>query len=395
MSQLPETSVEFPRTLYMSRGVPPGLTGVSTVTRNLAQHFSRDELILLGYYEPGRPSFEWRKEWPRIIYGGIFLVNARGERWLRRIQFPFLVIIALCLVIFGRCKVILVTYPDALFVLAGYLVAVLTGRPLYAYFHNTYLENHSRSPLARWLQPRVFARACHVFVMSEGMQRLYTQNYPDLQVSPLRHTFNEVLSVPQILPQIHTPLQLVFMGNVNTSCLDALERVRDVVVAEEDLHFTLLTASSREGLEKRGFRGERFSIMTPSDHELLPRLQEGDILILPHGFFSYFVDDELKTIFPTKTIHYLLSQRPILAFVLKGTFIAEFLQEHDCALVVTDPEPPALRNAINRLKNDPPLRKRLVNNALRSAEQFHALRVVSHLRHVIADTHVSCDWSIR
>ena len=57
----------------------------------------------------------------------------------------------------------------------------------------------------------------------------------------------------------------------------------------------------------------------------------------PHGFAGPLVPEEYLTIFPTKTIDYLLSQRPILAHMPADSFIAEFYRRHDCALVVDEP----------------------------------------------------------
>lgn len=376
-------SAEIPKILYMSRGVPPGLTGVSTVTRNLVQQFARDEMVLLGYYELGRPPCQWNKHWPRIAYAGVFPVNMRGERWARLLQFPLLIFVALCVLVFERCKVIMVTYPDQYFLLAAYIVSCLTGCPLYTYFHNTFLENHPDSILARWLQPRVFRHARHVFVMSEGMARLYREKYPQLSCSPLRHTFNREIPSFDALPELHTPLRLVFMGNVNPSCSDALGRVAKVVARSDNMNLTLLTATAQHILSRNGLHGDNITVLTPSNEELPERLRDGDILILPHGFNSTFSQEELLTIFPTKTIDYLLSLRPILAFVLPNSFIADFLRENGCALVVDEPTDEALLQGIDRLCHDISLREQLVRNALKTAEQFHASVVAGHLRRVV------------
>lgn len=380
-------STQIPKILYMSRGVPPGLTGVSTVTRNLAQQFTRDEMVLLGYYEPGRPSYKWDSRWPRIIYAGMFLVNMRGERWIRWAQLPLLIFVTLWILLVQRCKVIMVTYPDQFFLLAGYIVSRLTGSPLYAYFHNTFLENHPNSVLAHWLQPRVFRHARHIFVMSDGMARLYRQKYPQLKCSPLRHSFSREIPSFEALPELHAPLRLVFMGNVNTSCADALQRVAKVVTRSNNMHLTLLTATAQHVLSRNGLHGDNITVLTPSSEELPERLRDGDILILPHGFSSAFSNEELLTIFPTKTIDYLLSMRPILAFVLPNSFIADFLRENRCALIVDEPTEEALLQGIDCLCQNPSLRELLVRNALKTAEQFYAPIVAGHLRQVVNSTY--------
>lgn len=286
-----------------------------------------------------------------------------------------------------RCEVIVVVFPDDIFLLTGYLLARLTRRPLYAYFHNAYVEDPPSKRLAVWLQPRVFAAARHVFVMSEGMQRLYKRKFPDLRCSPLVHSFNEPLAEPDdvILPPVHIPLRVALFGNVNASNADAAGRIAHLVQVTADVHLTLFSGTSRGYLEKLGFNGDRITIETVSRDVLLERLRENDIILLPHGFNGAIALEEIATIFPTRTIEALISQRPILAHLPRNCFLAEFLRRHECALVVDEPDLKMLSEALKQLRQDAELRVQLVRRALRAARQFKASIVASHLREVIQD----------
>ena len=109
------------------------------------------------------------------------------------------------------------------------------------------------------------------------------------------------------------------------------------------------------------------SVQCVSRPELLRGLGQADILLLPHGFSGSLSQVEYSTIFPTKTIEYLISGRPILAHTPPGAYLTRFLKQHDCALVVETPDPAALAVAIRRLRTDGSLRSRLVRNALAAA----------------------------
>ena len=380
-------TLPFPKTLVLSRSVPPAVTGSATVVGSLAKQFTRDEMVIVGAFEPGRPKVTWSSEWPRIYYAMIWSSRFRGERWLRRIQLSWLVLFSLWTLISQRCQVILAIYPDEVYLLAAYVVARIAGKPLFAYFHNTFLENHQDSRLAHWLQPRIFHYARHVFVMSEGLERLYQRNYPGLKCSPLVHTFNEPISAYVPRPTLRNPVQLCFAGNVNASCSDAASRMAQMVQELEEVHLTLLTGTRHDVLERVGFVGPRVTVETVSRDRLLQYLQQADILLLPHGFTSSLAQEEIKTIFPTKVIEYLTSGRPILAHLPSDCFLAEFLRLHNCALIVDEPTVPALKRGLITLQCDADLRVRLVRNALKAAERFHAPRVAMHLRNIIISSH--------
>jgi len=114
--------------------------------------------------------------------------------------------------------------------------------------------------------------------------------------------------------------------------------------------------------------------------EVQPYLREADIVVLPHGLSGGLSPEEYRTIFPTKTIQYLLRGRPILAHVPRSCYLTRFLNEHRCALVVDEPSVPALLTAIERLRSDAKLRADLVRNALGAVEMFRAPRIAALLR---------------
>jgi glycosyltransferase involved in cell wall biosynthesis len=377
----------FPKTLVLTRSIPPAVTGSAIIMGNLARQFTRDEMLLVGALDPGRPPVTWRSNWPRRVYGMLWSDRWRGERFIRYAQVPLLLIVSLLSLIISRSKAVFVVYPDGYYLLAGYLIARITRKPLYGYFHNTYLENYPNSRLAQWLQPRVFHYALHIFVMSDGMQRLYEHNYPGLRCSPLRHTFNDPLpDGDEPLAALHNPLHLCFAGTLNSSCFEAASRFASMIHEMDGVRLTLLTGTPLPVVERIGFTGPKVTVGTVSRDDLIPRLREADLLLLPHGFTSKFAEEEIKTIFPTKTIEYLISGRPILAHLPADCFLAEFLRSYDCALIVDEPDVEALKRALDRLRQDESLRSKLVCNALRAARQFQAHEVAAQMREIIQTT---------
>src|SRR5207253_5843736 len=137
---------------------------------------------------------------------------------------------------------------------------------------------------ARWLQARVFSRARHVFVMSDGMVELYRKKYPNLRCSALVHSFNEEIPEFASAPQVHSPLRLVVCGNINESCRDATVRFCKAVSRIDDVSLTVLSGTPRAELRDLGLLRNGTRHETVSRDEVVRRLEEADIVVLPHGF---------------------------------------------------------------------------------------------------------------
>lgn len=376
------------RILLLSRSVPPETTGSAVVVLNLAKQFSRAEMVVAGEHPHGRPAIVWKEEWPEIVY----LIKgwsqtSRGTRWRRRTKFPWLIFRCLRLVRKYKCKAIVAVFPNEDFLLAGYVVSVLTRAKFYPYFHNTYLEQCQLGSLhyrfARWFQSRVFTRAKHIFVMSEGMVQLYRERYPDLKCSALVHSFNEDIPEFNRPPQPGTSMRFAMCGNINESCAEATVRVC-AAIRQLDSPLTILSGTARTYLRRLGILQGKVRYETVSWGLMVQRLEEADIVVLAHGFKGGLSKEEYSTIFPTRTIEYLICGRPILAHAPADCHLTRFLREQGCALVVDEPSVEAILAAIQRLYEDGDLRSFLVRNALRTAELFRAPVVAAALRLALA-----------
>ena len=172
------------------------------------------------------------------------------------------------------------------------------------------------------------------------------------------------------LLSLHTPLRLVFAGNINASCAEASGRFLQWFQQNPGVTLAIYSGMEASQFELLGFCGERISVETVPYHVLLNCIRHGDILIHPHGFNGAMQPEEYRTMFPTKTLEYLVSQRPILAHLPGDSFLANFYRKYDCALIVDEPTLEALSKGISRLCSDADLRLRLVRNALKAAVQF-------------------------
>ncbi len=371
------------RALLLSRDVPPATTGSAVIVGNLVKQFRRDEMIVAGERPIGRPPVSWRAEWPEISYVAIgYPLTWRGVRWWRLIQLPMTFLKILYLARRHRCSAIITVFPTGIYLFAGYLAATFSGARLFPYLHNTFVENRRGvvKRIATVAQKLIFARSEHVFVISDGMLDLYRARYPGLKCSALVHSFGEIIPTGDALPRLKKPTDFLICGSINESCRDATERVCEALRQAKDARLTFLTGTPKAHLSRRGLLRAGVDYETVSRDEVVGKLRTADIVILPHGFVGAEAPEEYETIFPTRTIEYLICGRPILAHSPDSSYLTRFLRQHECALVVDEPSVSRLVEAIERLRSDSRLREALVGHALKAAEQFRATRVAHALR---------------
>ena len=82
--------------LLISRSIPSTPTGSAVIVGNLAQQFSREEMIIVGAKSIGHPPGKWDSTLPQQLYASIHPPDyLRGGRWLRWIQLPLILIVVL------------------------------------------------------------------------------------------------------------------------------------------------------------------------------------------------------------------------------------------------------------------------------------------------------------
>ena len=95
--------------------------------------------------------------------------------------------------------------------------------------------------------------------------------------------------------------------------------------------------------------------------------------------------DEVRTVFSTKLLEYLLAGRPILVFAPRDSFHAISARERGWGLVVDEDDPQALANGIVKLLTDQPLCERLVAGALAEAKRRDACEVGRQLHNWVLE----------
>jgi len=258
---------------------------------------------------------------------------------------------------------------DLIYFPAACLASQLAGVPFYVYFIDDY-SNQWVSRLvrtfARRIEPWVMKRAAGVITINEflrdtlrrrhGIEATVIHNPCDLSV------YTSV-SDGGLLPH-RDEGEIVYTGAVSEGQYDAFMNLLAAmeIAASRKTKLHIYTAQPVDYWSEQGIRGP----VVYHEHEdvsNIPRVQSAaDFLFLPLGFATPY-PDHIRTAVPSKTGEYLASGRPILVHAPADSFLVWYFRRYECGLIVDEPDPMRLAEAIASLLNDEELCRRLVANA--------------------------------
>ena len=379
--------------LLVSWSTLPNPGGSSVIVENLARNFAPDELIVLGsktLFGQDPPAREDTMPPFRYYFTELYLFGRgyRYFRWFRKWRFRPLVEHIKTIILQEKIDYVIGVYPNDFYCLAACRAAVDLGVPFSSYFHNTYVDNVAiTDPKAGEIQVEIFRNSEWVFVMSKGMQQFYEAQYPDIRVKPLVHTFSAFPSEPDLsgIPGGQkTRYKLVAIGNFNESNLEATRRFAQTIKNDPRFSLSLYTHVPKVLLQQRGLEPDLYEhrgFISPE--EVHDALQAYDICVLTHGFVGGYGEIEYRTIFPTRTIPFLLSGKPIIAHSPPGSFLNAFIEENRCAQLVDQAETTAILDGLEQIIRDTNYQETLVRAARQTAEQFYGPNVVAELKRTI------------
>lgn len=368
----------------MSWTVYPTSTGSAIIVDNIARTFKPSEMVLLGEATNPISEEEEKNIRPKIYYTNPNVtIKGRGKRYLKWLNFNKVVRYMTEVAEKEQCTSILAVFPDEFYMYAAYKVSKKLNIPFFTWFHNTYLDSRTGLSLgARFFQPRFFNHASINFLMSDGMLEFFQKKYPDYVFKTLRHGFEipEITYTPADAPA--EKIKFMYSGSINSSCLEATLRLFEVI--HENPAYELHIYGNEKEIKHYNIQTGKAILHGFVDWEVFVNSMENyDIMLLPHGFDGARTEAEYKTIFPTRTIPLLYSNRPILAHTPKGAFITDFLQKNNCAEVVDIKDKAAIRTAIKRLITDKTRRAEIIKNAIKTAKIFDINGVHKQLREML------------
>jgi len=140
------------------------------------------------------------------------------------------------------------------------------------------------------------------------------------------------------------------------------------MIQEARIELHIFTSQTAEQLTTQGIQGLGVYIHSHIPYtEILEHQRKADILFLPLAFDSP-IDEVICTSAPGKLAEYLASGRPVLAHVPANSFVAFYLNQHQCGFVASRNDSADLRQHILNVIKDEDLRRQITRNARQRAQ---------------------------
>lgn len=385
-----------PRLVVVSRGWAPQVQGSTILLANLFAEYPGPVEAIAGYtsYSKDDPAFVSpapvsRLRWP-------YLLGARHDGAALRAPAAFRLAVEASVtrrLARRRPDVVMGVFPYGDWLVAAFRAARRLGVPFYAHMHDLWLENTAPGSAERRFAERweadVLRGATRVWCMTEVQADHYRDRY-GIRPELLPHTIPaaDLERAPAGLSpaKLERPTVL-FVGAVNESMnIDALRQLgRAADRLPDGWELLMCTSADEAALERHGIRSARLQRRYVSRAEVQRLQRESHVLVAPLSFPGKgATDDEVRTVFSTKLLEYLVAGRPIVVFAPGDSFHARSAREHGWGLVVDRDDPDALADAIRRCAEDEALAARLVAGALaearRRASRAHAERLYAAVR---------------
>lgn len=368
--------------LIISWGVFPLQQAMSVLVHNLAKELGHDSVVVVG--EKSNVAANWDSvPYPLYYIDAEIFGISKGKEYLKwLLLFPTVNRIKE-IVEAHNCTSILCPFPDEFYLAVSYLVTKETKLPFYPWFHNTYLENRNgiKKLIAKFLQPKVFEKAEVIFTISDGLTEYYASTYKSYEFCTLVHGFNIPKQIfKDFSIDISEKIRFAYTGSFNESCKDAAVRLCKAIVSDCKYELHVFGRSAALNLAQNGIPVESMVIYDfLSEFEFFEKLQFCHIMLLPHGFNGAWSQIEFDTIFPTRTIPLLFSNRPILLYSPENVFLTNFFKVNRCGFVESSRDEERILNTIREIITDEFKRNEVIFNALKISQKFDVRLVKQQL----------------
>jgi glycosyltransferase involved in cell wall biosynthesis len=281
---------------------------------------------------------------------------------------------------FHRPSAILAASPSLGMFVSAFRVAREASIPFYAHMHDLWEENEAPGTAAGRLTRRweeiILRQSRRVLCMTDAQAEFYREKYGiSPQLLPHAVPPATLAAAPRaLLPPTLSPRTVLFVGAVsdemNSDALAVL--VRSVEFLPADVQVLIISRISREGLLRSGVAlGPRIAARSVSREEVARLTSSCHVLFAPLSHKNCS-PCEVRTVFSTKLLEYLVSGRPILVFAPADSFHAQSARRGQWGHVVDQDDPGALAAGIVELLKDEALCSRLVAGALAEARRRDA-----------------------
>lgn len=291
---------------------------------------------------------------------------------------------------------VFLVFPNGPFLVAAYQVCKELKIPYLIQMHDlweeNYASNHPIGALARKWEKRVFEDAERRFSMTSIQQEHYKDKY-SLEVELLPHTI-----VPTRIEELKARLAskepqenknsesptVVYTGNISHKMnLDAMQQfVLAVDLLPSHYEVKMFVSFTVDQCKELELYHPRIKYDWLPMEEVQAQMRSAAVLFLPLSFKNAAMD-EVKTVYATKTLDYLVSGVPMLVYSPADSFHTVSAKEEGWGYVVEEDSPEAIATGIQELVENKALAQKIVGEAINEADRRSASKYALQLEEIV------------
>jgi glycosyltransferase involved in cell wall biosynthesis len=367
-----------PKMLLVSQALAPAVGGSTILLNNLFKYFEGEVLAISGY--PGsrtdanfKPTFNTVYfNPPNIPFIGKYLKRYHDN--LLRYFHPLIINRIVAQIRRFKPDIVFSNCPDIDYFICAFQAAKKTNTPFYAHMHDLWEENHGPETYVgqmaiKW-EKEILLSASQVLCMTDIQAMHYLKKY-GISTKLLPHTIlDSDLEEGKLSFKRDFTKTALFTGTVskvmNQDALNVFSNATKLL--PEDNKVIMCTSTTHEQFSRIGIDSSKWEIKWMSRNDVQDLQTKVGVLFAPLSHENGGMD-EIRTVFSTKLLEYLVSGRPIVIFAPADSFHSISATDGNWALVINENNPELLAQKIQELISDIALQERLVINAFNEARK--------------------------
>jgi hypothetical protein len=365
------------KTLFLTIAYPPNPTASAVVHRHLLDQFDPASFVVLSAFFPGAKKAAVPAEVNKhFIYLSFEFISSKIHRAFARLQkFSIPILLRLYIALLKPARIV-IGFPDLYWLNLCSAVAIKKNIPFVPYLHDTIVEATYASAskqLAQEVQDRIFNKAYAIAVMSEGMRSLYQKKYR-LNCIAWEHIYPEQ---PMYFNK-HKENRAHWSGDVYEVNYKSVARLNNAL-QKNSMQFSISNGKTKEQLQTYGIVGGHIEkVFYPQRSEYLQQLNKSKIVLLALNYADEcnVHEDELASIFSTKTPEYLGSGSLIVYHGPSHYFLAKFILDNDCGIVIDSRDEDTIAVTLKHVTDHYEEYENKISNAAKSLAVFNPAVVI-------------------
>jgi glycosyltransferase involved in cell wall biosynthesis len=373
------------KTLLVTKSYPPVVGGSAFLLYELTRHFKSEDLVVVhGINDPPVNSNQ-RLPFKRkqVLFFGSGINTLRFNRYLPKWYIKLIRLQVRRAIRKNKVNSIYIHYPNGAFAVAAYLEAKRAKIP-YIFYQDILWEEREKGAeleLAREFEAKVIAHATHCIAITEFAAAHQAEKH-GRPFHTIPHTL-DIANVPEGISKTNNQKKRIhFAGGIyprmnEDSVLRFMEACK---LLPFEFEFEFCSPDVPKSLKDYNIEWKYLS-----KEKLLEAQSTCDLLFLPQAFESSTAS-MIRHNFPTKTMEYLCSGRPILVHSPADSYLSDLCANMGFGMLVDQPDVKQLAQAIEDLLSDYDLQESYVNKAIALAKERNSEIWFKELDSILAES---------